>query len=103
MGWQQELIKVAQAIVEDEAGQYLELPTQFEINEYAIMEKFSLSYPDSRLSDELYYAIKGRGAFRRFKDKVHQYGIAEDWYKYRDGIFEEIARAWCEENKISYA
>jgi len=100
--WQQKIIKVAQAIVDDEVGQYVELPTQFEVNEYAIMEKFCLTLSDPRISDELYYEIKGRGAFRRFKDKIHQYGLAEEWYKYRDAEFEEIARSWCKENKIGY-
>lgn len=100
--WQQETIEVARAIVEDEAGQYLELPTQFDVNEYAIMEKFCLSLSDAEISNEMYYAIKGSGAFRRFKDKIHQYRIAEDWYKYRDREFEEIARTWCEENKVRY-
>ena len=89
LDWQQEMFKVAQAIVEDEAGQYLELPTQFDVNEYAIMEKFCLSLSDAEISNEMYYAIKGSGAFRRFKDKIHQYGIAEDWYKYRDGVTEK--------------
>jgi hypothetical protein len=99
--WQRAQIKLAAAIFEDETGRYVELPTQFDLDEYAIMEKFSRSHPDPEISDELCYAIRGRGAFQRFKTKMHQYNIAEAWHKHRDNAIEEIARAWCEENEIS--
>lgn len=66
------------------------------------MEDFVLSINDNKLSDELYYAIKGSGAFRRFKDLIQRYGIADDWYKYRDNKYREIAIQWCEENDMEY-
>ncbi|MHC4632348.1 MAG: UPF0158 family protein, partial [Planctomycetota bacterium] len=45
---------------------------------------------------------KGRGAFRRFNDAIRDYGIADDWYKYRDDALKEIAIEWCEENGIEF-
>ena len=75
--WQQDFVRIAKEIV-DETGNYIALPTKFDIDEYSIMEKFCLSLDDSEMSDDLYSAIKGSGAFRRFKDAIHEYDIADD-------------------------
>jgi hypothetical protein len=98
--WQHDAIRIARDIVE--ADHYLPLPDRFEINEYSIMERFCLSVEDDDLRDDLCDAIRGRGAFRRFKDRVQGYGMAEDWYRYRDEALREIAMAWCEEHGIPY-
>lgn len=66
------------------------------------MERFCLSIEDEEISDSLYYAIKGKGAFRRFKEGIHRYGITDDWYKYREEALKQMARDWCEENDIEY-
>ena len=47
--------------------------------------------------------IKGSGAFRRFKDAVHHYGIADDWHKYRDDALKQIAIEWCRENNVEFS
>jgi hypothetical protein len=98
--WQHDAIRVAGEILETD--HYLPLPDRFEINEYQIMERFCLSVEDDDLRDDLYDAIRGRGAFRRFKDRVQVYGVAEDWYRYRDAALREIAIAWCEAHDILY-
>lgn len=67
-----------------------------------MMERFALSVNNEEISDSLYTAIKGRGAFRRFKDEVRRFGIEEDWYRYRDEKFKELAIEWCEDNKIDF-
>jgi hypothetical protein len=99
--WQQDLVRIAKEIV-DETGNYVELPTKFDIDEYSIMEKFCLSLSDSEMSDTLYSSIKGSGAFRRFKDAIHEYDIADDWYKYRNDALKEIAVEWCQEKGIEF-
>ena len=99
--WEQDLVRIAKEIV-DETGNYIALPTKFDINEYIIMEKFCLSINDAEMSDTLYSLIKGGGAFRRFKDAIQDYGIADDWYKYRDNALKEIAIEWCRENGIEF-
>ncbi|WP_425429451.1 hypothetical protein [Desulfoscipio geothermicus] len=50
----------------------------------------------------MYSSIKGSGAFRRFKDNIHRYQIAKNWYKYRDEAIKRIAIEWCEGNGIRY-
>jgi len=99
--WQQDLVRIAKEIV-DETGDYIDLPTKFDIDEYRIMEKFCLSLNDSEMSDTLYSSIKGSGAFRRFKDAINEYDIADDWYKYRNDALKEIAIEWCRENDIEF-
>jgi hypothetical protein len=98
--WQHDAIRIAGEI--RETDHYLPLPDRFEIHEYRIMERFCLSVDDDDLRDDLSGAIRGRGAFRRFKDRVQAYGIAEEWYRYRDAALREIAMAWCEEHGIPY-
>jgi hypothetical protein len=80
---------------------YLKLPSRFDIHEYEIMERFCLSVPDGKMSDVLLGKIRGSGAFRRFKDTIYQYGIEDDWFKYRDEAYKEIAIAWLESNGIA--
>jgi hypothetical protein len=99
--WQQDFVRIAKEIV-DETGNYIALPTKFDIDEYSIMEKFCLSLNNAEMRDTLYSLIKGSGAFRRFKDAVQDYGIADDWYKYRNDALKEIAIEWCQENGIEF-
>lgn len=47
-------------------------------------------------------AIRGRGAFSKFKDCIHRFEIAENWYKYRAETFKEIAIQWCRDDDIKY-
>lgn len=103
-GLEEEGIETARDILADERNmKYIALPSKFDIHEYGIMERFCLSIEDEDVSESLYRAIKGRGAFRRFKDNIHRYGIAEDWYKYRDEAIRQIAIDWCEENEINFS
>ena len=98
--WQQEVIREAvQAFLTDD---YLELPSKFDIHEYAIMERFCYTVEDDDLCDRLLNSIRGRGAFRYFKDTIHEHGIAEDWYAYREQEFKRIAINWLESNQIAY-
>jgi hypothetical protein len=98
--WQHDVIRIAADILETD--DYLPLPTKFDIHEYNIMERFCLSVEDDDISDDLCHAIRGRGAFRRFKDRIHEHGIADAWYKYLDDALRVIAIEWCEENGIPY-
>jgi hypothetical protein len=100
--WQLAQIELAQQIIDDAEGKFVELPSKFEINDYEIMEHFCYSFVDQKISNELAYAIKGSGAFRRFKDRVYEYGIEQQWYQYRDEALGEIAKAWCERHQIEW-
>ena len=81
---------------------YLKLPSKFDIHEYEIMERFGLSLPNEKISDTLLSKIRGSGAFRRFRDTIYQFGIEEDWFKYRDEAYKEIAISWLESHGFDY-
>jgi hypothetical protein len=99
--WEQDTVKIAKEIVA-ETGDYIELPSKFDVHEYSIMEKFCLSLDDPEMYENFCDLITGSGAFRRFKDAIHKYDIADDWYKYRDNALREIAIEWCRENNIDF-
>jgi hypothetical protein len=82
---------------------YLALPDRFEIDEYRMMERFAGGVADPAVQAELSDALRGRGAFRRFKDGVRRFGLAEEWYRYRDRGYTEVALAWCEAHGITVA
>ena len=97
--WQQDNIRIARDVLENE-NNYLALPTKFDFNEYQIMEKFSLSLQDPKASELLYRLIKGKGAFRRFKDTAHTLELSDEWFAYRDAALRQLAIDWCESNQI---
>ena len=98
--WMVDDIKIAYDILFG-AEHYAQLPDQNDIDEYSMMEKFAIDYPDEEISDELYNAIKGRGAFRYFKDTLLRYGIRDNWFRYRDEQIKSIALEWLNE-LVSY-
>ena len=98
--WQQELKAEAEAVLNSDA--YLPLPGKFDIHEYAILQDYCHSIADDKLRNVLLDKIHGAGAFRRFKNAVHHFGLAEDWYRFRDQALKEIAVAWLERNGIDY-
>jgi hypothetical protein len=100
--WESDNIELAKQIISDTEGKFVALPSKFEINEYEIMESFCYSLPDQRISNELAYAIKGSGAFRRFKDRIYEHGIEKQWYQYREEALGEIAKDWCKRHQIVY-
>ena len=81
---------------------YLALPDQYDLDEYRMMEDFSISLSDQDVGNRLHRAIKGRGAFRRFKDAINRFGIEDDWYRFRDERIKEIARYWCDSKSNQY-
>lgn len=78
------------------------LPTRYYINEYDMMVDFAETVEDTRLQNQLYISLNGSGAFRRFKDTCINFDIINDWYKYRDERYKELAIDWCKENNIKY-
>ncbi len=100
--WEREVVELARAIRDDEAGRYLALPDKHEIHEYRFLEDFAYSYPDEAIAEDLSDVIRGRGAFRRFRDAVHRLGIAEEWYEYRYQRLRDVAKEWCEAEGVPY-
>ena len=91
---------------EDELDELFEksimLPTRYDINEYEMMEDFAETIEDTRLQNQLYISLNGSGAFRRFKDTCINFDIINDWYKFRDEKYKELAINWCKDNNIEF-
>ena len=86
--------------LEDDPDNYISLPTRYDIDEYSMMDEFAYQYPDAVISNKLRETLKGKGAFRRFKDNVFRFGIREEWFKYRDEKYRELAEEWCVRNGL---
>jgi hypothetical protein len=98
--WQRELLPKIREVTDSE--DWLALPSKFDIHEYGIIERFCGSVKDETLREDLFDAIHGGGAFRRFKNMIHRHGIQDDWYRFRERALEAIAVEWLEANEIPY-
>ena len=78
------------------------MPSQYDVNQYQIMENFADNVNDVRIAKKLWIALNGRKPFRHFKDRINYLGIAQDYYKFRFQAYLDIAVEWCEDNKIPY-
>jgi len=97
--WQQEEAELAVRI--QTTDRYLALPDRFDVNEWNIMNDFCHQIRREDIRNGLLRAIQGNHAFRRFKDKIADHNMWEEWNRFRRRAFEEIIRDWCEENGIS--
>jgi hypothetical protein len=98
--WEQEALKQAREV--HSSNDYIEFPSQFEIHEYDIMQKFCFSVENQHTRETLLDQIQGSGAFRRFKNSILRYGIEQDWYKFKDQAYKEISVEWLESNGIAF-
>lgn len=98
--WQRETILKAREILKSD--DFVELPTQFDIDEYKIMEEFCLAFDDRQVGEQLLRQIKGSGAFRRFRNAIYSMGVEKAWYEFRRTEIEKLAIEWLEEKGIGY-
>ncbi len=89
---------------DDVSDEYLEncyaLPDSYEVNEYGIMEDFIYEHTTGTLQAQLEEAIRGRSAFKRFRDLIGREGIDTAWYEYRDERLRQIATTWAENHNL---
>jgi hypothetical protein len=98
--WQREVRAKAREVVNSK--DWLALPTQFDLDGYRMMERFSRAVENEGLRTELLNSIRGQVAFRRFKAALFRHGVEDDWFRYRREALEEIEIEWLEEQKISF-
>jgi hypothetical protein len=78
------------------------LPDSFEIPEYEIMERFCHTVENERLKHVLLQAIKGRRAFRSFKDSIYRENIEKKWFAFKDNAFKSIAVDFLKSEEIPF-
>lgn len=98
--WQKEDVDTVKHYLEN-PDDYLGLPSQYEINEYQMMEDFSSTLENEKITGQLLITLQGQGAFRRFKDSVKFLGIETEWYKFRDERYRQFITEWCKDNEIT--
>jgi len=98
--WQREVILKAREI--QRTDDFVELPNSFEIDSYEVMKRFCDQYPNRQISERLSDVIKGKGAFRRFKDTVSHLGIQDEWHRFERQSSEDLAVEWLEDNEIPF-
>lgn len=81
---------------------FVTMPGKFDIHEYRIMEDFVEGQTDANVRDMLDRAIRGKGAFRRFKDCAHDLGVIEQWYDWKVKAIGRIAADHLDHMGIAY-
>lgn len=99
--WHLDNIRAARDFLDRERD-YIALPTKYDLDEYRLMEKFSLSLANRKTSEILYASLQGRGAFRRFRNALRRLNLTDQWYAYKEDAVRQIAIDWCERNRISF-
>ena len=85
-----------EGIKEDELSRYVELPEWNSSDGFNLMERFSVSYRDPLIRNELKAALAhGRGVFRYFKDTLSLYPDAEKlWYLFKEKEMKRDILIW---------
>ena len=68
-------------------------------NGYDTMVKFINTIDDDKLYHRLSDAIRGKGAFRRFRYVVEEAGLLQDWYDFKNADEKNAIREWCKQKR----
>jgi len=100
--WEAEEVDLARAVIRDSGERFVGGPDRFDFHEYRQMERFIGTLENDTVAEELWRAIKGRGAFRYFKDAANRVGVLEQWFHYRGEALRAFVRSWAETNQIPF-
>jgi hypothetical protein len=100
--WQKSEIKIARAILGDSGERFISTPDKFDFHEYRHMERFVGSVQNPVAAEQLWRAIKGKGAFRLFKFTAHRLGLLEQWYAYRQQALREYIEDWAAAHQVPF-
>lgn len=102
--WADEFMECREAAeeCEDDEGYWVRVPDRYAQNGYGIMEDFIYSLENETAREWLSNAIRGKGAFRRFRGACERFHILDDWYDFEENAKRKQAIEWCENNGIEY-
>ncbi|KAB2902700.1 MAG: hypothetical protein F9K27_15820 [Anaerolineae bacterium] len=99
--WQQEILREAIPIQEGLGTRYLKIPEVDSFEDYRDMADFIATIEDAHRRELLELAIRGKGAFRRFKDALHNYpNERERWFAFKEEQMRRRAMRWLEAKGI---
>jgi predicted nucleotidyltransferase len=95
--WQQEMLLDADRVEIGYGTRYIAVPHIDSHEAYRDMEHFIQTVRDTRLQGQLWRAISGRGAFRRFKDVLYDHpGERERWFEFSERQLRQCVLDWLE-------
>ncbi len=100
--WEKKEVEIARAMAEDTGKRFVSAPGKFDFHEYSQMERFIRTVEDAEIAEQLWRAIKGKGAFRYFKDTASRLGLLDRWFRYRDDAMKEFVIGWAEAHNVAY-
>ena len=96
--WMNEMLDQARAIIRDSKDRYHYIPQQSSDEGWQIMENFIEEVDEENLQEKLYIAIRGKGAFRRFKDVLLNYpDHREQWFAFKNDAHKKEIMEWLAE------
>jgi predicted nucleotidyltransferase len=99
--WHQQMLLEADQIEAYYGSRYIGVPQADSHEGYRDMEAFIVTVEDERLQDQLWRAISGRGAFRRFKDVLaNHFHERERWFSFQDTQLKQRVLDWLESEGI---
>lgn len=66
------------------------------------MEEFIETVSNNSKRIQLENCMWQKGMYRKFKDKLIEIGLENEYYKFYDQKLKEIAIEWCKENNLEY-
>lgn len=102
--WIQEMISDAFWALTDKSGRFIQVENPYPYAGYSDMEAFIQEVTDFSLAKRLGVAIKGKGAFRLFKDALSDHPEARQaWFKFSDRRWQQRAVEWLRSHQIEPA
>ena len=99
--WQKEILLEADRVDREYGHRYISVEPDDSYQDYNDMDRFIGTVRDDQLQDQLWRAIRGRGAFRRFKDLIARHSdVEEQWYAYKDARAKERLLRWLDAHDI---
>lgn len=99
--WQQQTLLEADQIEEAYITRYISIPQITSHEGYNDMQSFIPTVKDRQLQEKLWYAISGKGAFKRFKDILLDYPAERQrWFDFKNEMLEKRVVDWLEEMEI---
>ncbi len=99
---QREAVTLARSIQKQEGKRYMPLPDKFDVHEWAMMDRFSMTLRVAQMRNDFHGGIRGAGAFRLFKHLLTEYDLWDAWNRFKQVELRQMAIEWCKENGITY-
>jgi len=99
--WQKEMLLEADRVEQGYGVRYILVERDDPYGDYNDMQRFIRRVQDPQLRERLWRAIKGRGAFRRFKDLLTRHpDVRDQWFDFKDARLERRLARWLEAHDI---